>query len=398
MSAAPTTDVSRRIVVPGVPAVPASPGVTRVLDDVLAFAFRFIAYPSPEAAVAHALWIVHTHAVECFENTPRIAFLSPEPGSGKSRAMEVTELLVPRAVLTVNVSAAYVFRKISDPAGLPTLLIDECDAIFKGSKSDSSEDLRGLLNSGYRRGATAGRAEVTDKGVGVKDWPSFSPVALAGLNRLPDTIMTRSVIIPMKRRKPDQRVEPFRRRAHGAEAEQLNAEIATWTESVASLLADAWPDMPPGVEDRDQDVWEPLIAVADAAGGRWPSLAREVAIKMVTDSKHRPLSLGVQLLSDIRRVLTEDRIQTGDLLNRLHQLETAPWASLKGEPIDAMFLARMLREYEIEPLQLRIGGLKTRGYLRADFEDAWERYTRVTPGEAGTAGTAGTPGEIGGAA
>ncbi len=121
---------------------------------------------------------------------------------------------------------------------------------------------------------------------------------------------------------------------------------------------------------------------------------------MVTDSKHRPLSLGVQLLTDIQRVFTEDKIQTADLLNRLHQLETAPpWASLKGEPIDAMFLARMLRDYEIEPLQIRIGGVKTRGYLRADFEDAWDRYTRVTPpDEPGTAGTPGTPGEIGGAA
>ena len=67
-----------------------------LLDEIELFLSRFIAYPSEAARVAHTLWIAHTHRMDVWDSTPRIAFLSPEPGSGKSRALEVTELLVPR--------------------------------------------------------------------------------------------------------------------------------------------------------------------------------------------------------------------------------------------------------------------------------------------------------------
>lgn len=84
--------------------------------------------------------------------------------------------------------------------------MDEVDAIFSNARADGNEDLRGLLNSGYRRGATAGRAAIRGKEVVTEDWPTFCPVALAGLNALPDTLMTRSIVIPMKRRLHGQRV------------------------------------------------------------------------------------------------------------------------------------------------------------------------------------------------
>lgn len=360
--------------VPHVPPLEAKAGAA-VLDQVRTFLSRFIAYPNDWAADAHALWIAHSHAVDAFENTPRIGFISPEPGSGKSRAMEMTEVLVPRAVLSVNASTAYIFRKISDDAGLPTLLLDEVDAIFSGGKSDSSEDLRGLLNSGYRRGATAGRAAIRGKEIITEEWPSFCAVALAGLNQLPDTLMTRSVVIRMKRRRADQRVEPYRRRVNGEEADHLNIMISDWISCIRNALEQAWPDLPDEIQDRDADVWEPLIAVADAAGGHWPATARTAALAAIAEAKSKPASLGVQLLSDVRRVMGDsDRITTAELLHALHDLDTAPWASLRGEPIDARFLARTLDKYEISPSKLRIGTGTARGYHRHDFADAWERY------------------------
>src|SRR5262245_31114974 len=93
-----------------------------ILDDVHTFLSRFVSYPSEHAHVAHTLWVVHTHLMTEWESTPRIAFLSPEPGSGKTRALEVTETMVPRPVEAVNVSPAYLFRRIKDAEGLPTLL------------------------------------------------------------------------------------------------------------------------------------------------------------------------------------------------------------------------------------------------------------------------------------
>lgn len=348
----------------------------RALNNTRTFLERFIAYPSDDAAIAHTLWIAHTHCVDMFENTPRIAFLSPEPGSGKSRALELTEALVPRPVLSVNASTAYIFRKISDDSGLPTLLLDEVDAIFSGGKTDANEDLRGLLNSGYRRGAVAGRAAVRGREIVTEEWPSFCAVALAGLNQLPDTLMTRSVVVSMKRRRHDQKVEPYRRRVNGAEAIDLYDTLVDFAQRAQPFLEDAWPELPDSIEDRDADVWEPLIAIADAAGGEWPTSARESAVRMVDSAKNRPATLGIRLLADIRVAFgTRDRLSTADLLGELHAMDSAPWGNVKGEPIDARFLARTLSKYEIETNNtIRVNGSVAKGYTLAHFADAWGRY------------------------
>ncbi len=89
--------------------------IAELLDKVEEFLVRFVAYPSEAAKVAHVLWILHTHCMDEWESTPRIAFLSPEPGSGKTRALEITETLVPRPVEAINSTPAYLFRKVSQP-------------------------------------------------------------------------------------------------------------------------------------------------------------------------------------------------------------------------------------------------------------------------------------------
>lgn len=356
-----------------------------LLNEVEQWLRKFVSYPSESSVVAHALWIAHAHLVDAFDNTPRLAFLSPEPGSGKSRALEVTEPLVPRPVISVNASAAYVFRKISDDSGLPTLLMDEIDSIFGNRPSEASEELRGLLNSGYRRGATAGRAAIRGKEIVTEDWPSFCPVAMAGLNALPDTLMTRSVVVRMQRRRPEDQVSSYRRRVYREAAASLYADLATWADTVRPSLLDAWPDLPDGIEDRDADVWEPLIAVADAAGGDWPERARAAAVEMVNEAKAKPATLGIRLLTDVRHVFgTEPRLSTHELLDRLHALETAPWSSIRGQPIDARFLATQLSKYGIPTNRtIRVQGQVLKGYQAADLLDAWSRYVPTSLPDSG---------------
>src|SRR5262249_17929821 len=129
----------------------------QLLDQTHAFLKRFIAYPSEEASVAHALWIAHTHLMEAFEATPRIAFLSPEKASGKTRALEVTDNLVPNPVESINVTPAYLIRKIGNQAERPTLLYDEIDTVFGPRAKKDNEDIRAILNAGHRKGAMSGR-------------------------------------------------------------------------------------------------------------------------------------------------------------------------------------------------------------------------------------------------
>src|SRR5262245_43422738 len=192
----------------------------QLLDDVRDFTGQFIAYPSDHAHIAHVLWIVHAHLMDAWESTPRLAFLSPEPASGKTRALEITELLVPNPVEAINVTPAYLFRKVGDDEAKPTILYDEIDTVF-GPKAKENEEIRGLLNAGHRRGAVACRCVVHGKQVTTEEISAYSAVALAGLGWLPDTILSRSVIIRMRRRAPTERVTPFRRRVHAPEGEAL---------------------------------------------------------------------------------------------------------------------------------------------------------------------------------
>lgn len=241
-----------------------------LLDRIYAFTGRYIAYPSEAAHRAHVLWIVHAWRMDLWDSTPRIAFLSQEPGSGKTRGLEVTELLVPRPILAVDCTPAYLFRKVADQGELPTILHDEIDTVF-GPRAPDNEGVRGMLNAGHRKGAVAGRCVVHGKTIETIEMDAFCAVALAGLNDLPDTLMSRSVVVRMRRRAPDEVVEPFRRRDAEVDAGELREELAEWT---ADLRVDAWPAMPTQVTDRNADLWESLLVVADAAGGHWPEAAR----------------------------------------------------------------------------------------------------------------------------
>ncbi|OBJ00363.1 hypothetical protein A5660_25050 [Mycobacterium alsense] len=357
------------------------PDGAQLIDDLHAFLARFIVYPSQFHSEAHALWIAHCWWMDHWESTPRIAFLSPEPGSGKSRALEVTEPLVPRPVHAVNTTSAYLFRKVSDPLGRPTILYDECDTLF-GPKAKEHEEVRGMINAGHRKGAVAGRCIVRGKVVETEELPAYAAVALAGLDDLPDTMMSRSVIVRMKRRAPTESVDPWRRRINTPEAAELFKRLQDWS-AAAAPLENGWPDMPSGVEDRDADIWEALLAVADLAGGHWPQTARAAAVALVAESKVASPSLGILLLSDIRDVFKStgrDRLPTADLLTELNDLDESPWGVIrKGEPLNARGLANRLGRYGIGPRKYRDGEDTVRGYVSAEFEDAWSRYLGSPP-------------------
>ncbi|MDP9437579.1 MAG: DUF3631 domain-containing protein [Actinomycetota bacterium] len=366
-------------------------GGEKHLDAVYAFLGRFVSYPSDHARIAHTLWVAHTHLMDAFESTPRLAFLSPEPASGKTRAMEVTEPLVPNPVEAVNVTPAYLFRKVGSEDGRPTVLYDEIDTVF-GPKAKDNEEVRGLLNAGHRIGAVAGRCVVRGKTVDTEEISAYCAVAMAGLGDLPDTILTRSVIVRMRRRAPSEQVEPYRRRVHAPEGHTLRDQLAAWAAAVRGPITNAWPELPAGIEDRDADVWEPLLAVADAAGGTWPERARVAAVALVADSKESTPSLGIRLLDDIRTLFgLAEVMSTEDILTGLQGLDEAPWGELiGGKPLNSRGLARRLGGYGVKSKNVRIGASVHKGYARADLADAWSRYLSPPPKESATSATSAT--------
>jgi len=359
-----------------------------VLRRVHDFLGRFIIYPSPHAHAAHALWVLHSHLMHIWDSTPRLAFLSPEPASGKSRALEATEPLVPHPVIAVNVSPAYLFRKVGAEDGPPTILYDEIDTVFGAKTKDNNEEVRALLNAGHRRGAVAGRCVTKGKTVETEEIPAYSAVALAGLGWLPDTVLSRSVVVRMRRRKPGEQVESWRQRIHIAEGERIRSAIEIWARTIEDIT---WPDLPAGIEDRDADVWEPLIAVADIVGGEWPKRARKAAVELVTAAKDAEPSLGIQLLTDLVTVFGQaDAMATKAILRALIEMEESPWGDIRGKPLDERRLAKLLRQYSIKSTSVRIGDETPKGYRRADLADAWASYLTPipTPRKSATSATA----------
>jgi hypothetical protein len=358
--------------------VAARPDGAAILSDTRAFIRRFCAFPDEHALVAVTLWAAHAHVVQHFHTTPRLALLSPEAGSGKTRVLEVLHLLVPESLFTLNASPAAIFRTLAQRR--ITLLFDEVDAIWsKRGQDDSHEDLRALLNAGYKKGSSIPRC------VGPKhdvvEFEVFCAVALAGLGSLPDTILTRAVIIRMRRRAPHEVVEPFRTRTHEPEGHALRARLADWGKLIGPAAGHAWPELPEGITDRPAEVWEPLIAVADAAGGDWPELARAACVELCKVAQDRRASLGVRLLADLRTIFGEAvALHTETILDRLTNAEEsgleadAPWADLHGQPLGKRGLASMLSKYSIRPTKVTVGGRSLQGYRRETLHDAWLRY------------------------
>ena len=172
----------------------------RLLSEISAAIRLHIVLPD-HAADAAALWAVHTYLLDIFGITPRLAITSPEKGCGKTTLLDVLERLVWRPLLAANLTASVVFRVVE--MRKPTLLIDEADLFLA-----ENEELRGILNSGHRRGGCAIR-NVGDE-FEPRAFSTYSACAIALIGKPPATLTDRSIAIELQRRRPDEPIEPFR--------------------------------------------------------------------------------------------------------------------------------------------------------------------------------------------
>jgi hypothetical protein len=335
-----------------------------LLDDICKVIRQHVVLPDGSAETM-ALWAVHTHVFDCFNHSPRLAITSPEKGCGKTTALDVLREFVARPLPTSNVTASAVFRTIEIAS--PTLLIDEADTFLK-----ENEQLRGILNSGHRKGTPIIRT------VGDDYEPrqfSRAPAAIAMIGNLPSTLDDRSIAVRLRRRKPTERVQAFRS-DRAIDLHDLARKAARWAADHRAALCLADPDMGQLV-NRVADNWRPLFAIADAAGGEWPKQARTIAHS--SEAEKEDQSVRTMLLSDIRDIFIarpeRDRISSSELASGLGLLEGRPWAEWRnGKPMTAAALARMLSPFGILPGTRRAGVETFKGYLYSDFEEAFSSY------------------------
>ena len=344
-----------------------------LLDQVVDTYSRYIALP-PGAADLLALWTALTHAFEAFYHSPRLNFRSPEKQCGKSTGLDVMESMTARPLKTENMTAPVLFRLVE--AYKPTLLLDEVDTYL-----DKSEELRGLLNAGHKRGAKALRCEGENNTV--RGFAAFAPAALAGIGALPGTLHDRSIVVRLAKAKRGEVAARFDSR-HTERETELCRKLARWAADNFDKLKNCDPQLPETAFNRLADNWRPIFAVAETAGGDWPKRASEAFAKLTSRDDVDAQGIGTTLLGDICDIFAAekaDRLPSSNLAEKLAAIEGRPWAEWgkHRKPISTNQLANQLRGFGVLPQKWRDGDETFRGYVLADFKEAFERYLPNTP-------------------
>jgi hypothetical protein len=378
---------------PALPSGGAEP-IEPVLDDTLDFYKRYIVFSNDHQAVALTLWTLYTHCFalgQPYRYVPYMLVTSAEPMSGKSTILDLAATLVHNPLDAQDVTPALLGRSLAGK----TLLLDEIDGVYSGQDVEAESkagSIRTILNSGFKMNGTYQRL-VKAKGGDFepKMWSTFGPKILAGIGRtLPDTVQTRSVRLRLARQTAEAPAQKARDRQIRKEAGPLKRRMEIVAAEIGEL--DFIDEMPESLNSRDQDLWEPLIALAERAGGGWVDLAEAAAIEL---SKSEPvMSTGMRLLSDIRdlfanldnpaflptKELIGSRVNHFEGTNEatgLCSFEEAQWATMtRGFPITPAKLASLLSEYDITSSRETTGAhtYGPKGYARADFERAWKAY------------------------
>ena len=338
-----------------------------MLTDLRDLIARYVILPEL-AAETLALWVVHTHAFTLREITTYIGVVSPEKRCGKTTLLELLGFLAHQAVTAANISPSALFRVIHETK--PTLIIDEADTFLQ-----ARDEMSGILNAGYRKSNAyvMRMAEGKKRKDALAKYSCWCPKVLAAIGRLPDTLADRCILITMQRKMPAEKCDRMRHLG-GA---QYRQRCVDFVQQHSAAIANAQPQIPAALNDRAADIWEPLFAIADLAGGDWPALARQAAVKL-SGSVDDEMTLIGYFLEDIRSIMlnrTVDRIFSRDIIKALNPRHDRPWEDLRrGREINEWWLGRKMNELGIRSRYLRFGEVVGRGYLIQDVEAASHRY------------------------
>jgi hypothetical protein len=372
-----------------------------LLDDLVVWWGRFVRVTNPDDLNLLTLWAVHTHVVvECY-TTPRLLIDSIMEGSGKSTVCDhMSRLCVgdPPVQAAAISSPALIPRLLQQ--GMHTIIIDEAHRALRPDKP-GVEDLLGIVNTGYRRGATR-PVLVPTKGGGwaAEKMPTFCPVVMAGNHpQLPaDTVsrQLRVVLMPDL----DGTVEDSDWEHIEDDAAALKVRIEKWADSVRDEVKGMDVDLPAGCIGRAKEKWRPLARVAAAAGGNWPAIVdRLIRTNMAEDQAEREAGLkklppGMVVMIDLHAVWPkgEDFMPTSELVAKLiaHNNEYWGQGGPYGKPLNETRLGRLINE-AIKATSIRPDTHGPRGYARSALEPIWRRLG-IGPTKPGEPGAPGAPG------
>ena len=243
-----------------------------------------------------------------------------------------------------------------------------------------NEELRGVINSGHSRDNAYVIRTVGDDFT-PKRFSTWGAKALSGIGHLSDTLMDRAIVLELLRKLSHENVDRLLYAEPGLFL-NLTRKLARFADDYREQVKIARPTLPDALNDRQQDNWEPLLAIAACAGEEWLDRANQVALKL--SASDQSASISNELLADIQEVFETKnvtKISTADLIGALTEDEEKSWATYnRGKPLSPRQLAKKLKDYSIYSKSVWLGYGKTpKGYELKQFEDAFDRYLSSTP-------------------
>lgn len=367
----------------------------KALAEAEAFINKYCTLAHDHYMLPLALWAAATHTWPTFDCFPYLVITAYVKRAGKTRLMECMQLISSNGRTFSPDSPSSMFRSLAgdgeddrqvSPGSRPTMFIDEAEKL-----NAENHPAREFLNKGYKRGQTIPRV----KGNEVIDFECFCPKSFVLIGDVYDTLRDRSIVVTMRRRTPVEAANEskFRRVTVEPEAEivrgQLHEAIVEHQAEIESNYAAM--DALTFLNDRDEELWSPLFAIAKVlCPERLDELTRS-AVDIATEKtapkrnfrelmateeqKADDLEDGVKLLRDMLK-LTEGHkaIASVDVVEKLKDIPTSPWRAFRGVGISMYDVAYLLDAMNIHPKAIRNGKKRTggkqpvfKGYQRADL-------------------------------
>jgi hypothetical protein len=201
---------------------------------------------------------------------------------------------------------------------------------------------------------------------------------------VPDTVEDRSIRIAIQRQARGEKREKVRTRNLKALAAPLRRKLRRWTDDNKAALSTPPVNVPEELDDRSADSWEPLLAIADLAGGDWPPAARTLAVRFSADrAEEEGDAPGVLLLLDLSALLDSEELKADELgiagetvVRLLRELPDRPWRTWgrKGDGITETALARLLRPFDVRPELVGPRERRRKRYSESPLRAACARY------------------------
>jgi hypothetical protein len=357
------------------PAEPIAADMPALVDNIAAFIGRFVFLRNEAIYLLIALWIMGTHVYEDFDFFGYLFLHSPEPATGKSRLLEVLDLLVFRSSgLQVSPTEAVLFR-----TGSCTQLLDEVD-----TWADREVQLRAVLNAGFKKGGFVTRVEKSAEGeLTPKRHHVYCPRALAGIGPtiLSPATRDRTFMVKMERRTKDERGERFRAGKVGPEAQALRQSIEKWTKAHRQEIREQYDNETfPYLErlsERTMDIASPLAAILEVAfsGSAQLEEAQQIFYEslIATRNEVKEVDDG-PIFKELLRLAEE--AENDPLVG--NSTELAQMCGL--EQTQAGRITNALRRHGFEPKSIRKDGanpLKRYELHKQELQDIMERYGKT---------------------